>query len=163
MSTDPIKDALHLMPYGFYAVTSHAGDAYNAMVANWIMQVSFTPRLVAFGLAKKAHSHQLIAESGAFVINIFQKSNADAIKGYTKPHAKNPDKLADVAYTLSPMLGCPVLPGAAAYLECKLVQLVDVGGDHDVAVAEVVGAEVLQPGNSAETLTLPHLGWNYAG
>lgn len=163
MSADPIKEALHMLPYGFYAITSrHAGD-YNAMVGNWITQVSFTPRLVAFGIAQKAHSHDLIAEGEAFAINIFKKSQADAIKLYTKSRAKNPHKLADVAYTLTPQLGCPVLPGAAAYVECRLVRLVDVGGDHDIAVGEVVGAEVFDPGEAHETLTLPHVGWSYAG
>lgn len=163
MSTDPIKEALHLMPYGFYAVTSRADGDYNAMVANWIMQVSFTPRLLAFGLAKKAHSHQLIAQGGVFNINIFRQADEDAIKGYTKARAKNPDKLQGVAYALSPVTGCPILPDVAAYLECKVTQWVETGGDHDIVVAEMVGAEVLKPGEAADSLTLPGLGWSYAG
>ena len=50
MSDDSIKDALNLMPYGFYSITSRNGDDVNIMVANWVSQVSFEPRLVAIGL-----------------------------------------------------------------------------------------------------------------
>jgi flavin reductase (DIM6/NTAB) family NADH-FMN oxidoreductase RutF len=56
MSDDPIKDALHRMPYGFYSITSKNGDEVNAMVANWVMQSSFSPRMVTMALAKKAYS-----------------------------------------------------------------------------------------------------------
>ena len=41
MSDDLIKDALRMMPYGFYAVSSRSEDDENAMVANWVMQTSF--------------------------------------------------------------------------------------------------------------------------
>jgi hypothetical protein len=34
MSEDAVKDALRLMPYGFYSITSHNGDDLNAIVAN---------------------------------------------------------------------------------------------------------------------------------
>jgi len=53
---DHIKSVLRRMPYGFYAVTSKSDEDVNAMVANWISQVSFEPRLVALGL-KKTHLH----------------------------------------------------------------------------------------------------------
>jgi flavin reductase (DIM6/NTAB) family NADH-FMN oxidoreductase RutF len=47
MSDDKMKDALRMMPYGFYAITSKSGDDVNGMVANWVTQVSFEPRLLA--------------------------------------------------------------------------------------------------------------------
>ena len=50
MSADSIKDALRMMPYGFYSITSRHGDEVNAMVANWVTQVAFEPRMVAIGL-----------------------------------------------------------------------------------------------------------------
>lgn len=57
MSDDPNKDALNMMPYGFYSVTSRDGDEVNAMVANWITQASFEPRLIAMGLQKSAYTY----------------------------------------------------------------------------------------------------------
>jgi flavin reductase (DIM6/NTAB) family NADH-FMN oxidoreductase RutF len=56
-----------------------------------------------------------------------------------------------------------VLEGAAAVIECRVVHLLDTGGDHDLLVGEVVNALILKEGNADTTLTLPDLKWNYAG
>lgn len=163
MSTDPVKDALHRMPYGFYSITSRQGDEVNAMVANWVMQASFTPRLIAMGLQKKSHSHSIIAKGHVFAINIFNKEDQEAMMPFTKGHAKKPDKMEGAAYSPGTETGCPILEGAAAYVECTVLQMIDVGGDHDILIGEVVGGAVLKEGEVADTLTLPHVGWSYAG
>ena len=41
MDENAISNALNMIPYGFYAVTSRAGDDRNVMVLNWFSQVSF--------------------------------------------------------------------------------------------------------------------------
>lgn len=163
MSTDPIKAALNRLPYGFYSITSRNGDEVNAMVANWVMQASFTPRLVVMGLQKSAYSHEVIANGRVFAINIFNKGDEEAMMPYTKGRAKRPDKMENASYTPAPETGAPVLEGAAAYLECTVRDLIDIGGDHDLLVGEVVGAGILKPGEVTDTLTLPHVGWSYAG
>lgn len=84
MSDDPIKNALNRLPYGFYSITSKRGDEVNAMVANWVMQASFSPRLVAMGLAKKAYSYGVIEEGQVFAVNIFNKADQEAMMPYTK-------------------------------------------------------------------------------
>lgn len=164
MSEEKIKEALHMIPYGFYAVTTNdgAGDV-NIMVANWFSQVSFTPRLVALGLAKKAYSHGLVEKGKVFGVNIFRKEDDRLIKYFTKSRERNPDKVADADYTLSPEVSVPIVDGAAANLEVRVTEIVDVGGDHDVVIGEVVGAQVFKPGDCEDTLTLPHIGWSYAG
>ncbi len=163
MSNDPIKDALSRMSYGFYAITSRNGEDVNAMVANWVTQASFSPRLIAIGLQKKSYTHGVISEGGVFAVNIFNKGDQAAIMSFTKGRAKNPDKMKEVDYTPAPETGSPVLAGAAAYVECRLVELIDVGGDHDILVGEVVGGGILKPGDVSDTLTLPDIGWSYAG
>jgi flavin reductase (DIM6/NTAB) family NADH-FMN oxidoreductase RutF len=163
MSDDPVKDALRMMPYGFYAIGSRTDADENIMVANWISQVSFEPRLVSFGLQRTSHSHGLIVESRVFSINLFRKEDEEAIKPFSKGRRKKPDKLQGARYEPGPETGCPILEEAAAYLECRVVAVLDVGGDHDVVVAEVVGAGVRKPGTVDDTLSLPHLGWSYAG
>ena len=47
--------------------------------------------------------------------------------------------------------------------EFKVIQIVDIGGDHDIVVGEPVGAEVLKESEVEDILTLPHIGWSYAG
>ncbi len=163
MSDDPIKDALNRIPYGFYSLTSRHEDDVNAMVFNWFTQASFTPRLVAVGLAKNAYSYNLISESGVFAVNIFNQEDQEKLTRFSKGRAKRPDKMDDAQYELGPETGCPVLDGAAAYLECKVVSMVDSGGDHDLLIGEVINAGILKEGKVKDTLTLPHMGWSYAG
>ena len=163
MSDDKVKDALQMMPYGFYSITSCTSDDANAMVANWVMQASFTPRLIALGLQKTCYTHSLLEEGGSFAVNIFSQEDSEAIMPFTKGRSKNPDKMKDASYTQAPLTGCPVLDGAAAYVECRVVQIVDVGGDHDIVVGEVLGGDVIKELESTEVLTLPKLGWSYAG
>ncbi|UCG22773.1 MAG: flavin reductase family protein [Chloroflexota bacterium] len=163
MSNDSIKDVLKVMPYGFYAITSRFGDDMNVMVANWISQVSFDPRLVAIGLQKTSYTHRLIEKGGVFAINIFRTEDQEAMMPFTKGRSKDPDKMKDADYSISPEVGCPVLRDAAAYIEFRVSHVVDIGGDHDIVVGAPVGAEVLKPAEANEVLTLAHLGWSYAG
>jgi len=163
MSDDPIKDVLNRFPYGFYSITSRNGDDVNAMVANWVTQASFSPRLVAMALAKSAYSHGVIEAGRVFAVNLFNKADQEAIMPFTKGRAKRPQKMENAEYSAGPETGCPILAGAAAYLECKVVQMIDVGGDHVLLVGQVVNGAVLKPGEVDDTLTLPHLGWSYAG
>ena len=163
MTADPIKEALHRLPYGFYSITSRRGDEVNAMVGNWLTQVSFEPRLVMFALSKIAYTHEVVAAGGVFAVNIFNKEDDGVVRQLTKARAKKPDKMDGVAWTPGPTTGCPVLEGAAAVIECRVTHLIDTGGDHDLLVGEVINALILKEGDVNTTLTLPYLKWNYAG
>lgn len=163
MTMDPIKEALHRMPYGFYSIASRNGDEVNAMVGNWLTQCSFEPRTMMFALAKSAYTHEVGGVGGVFAINIFNKEDSEHIKHFTKSRAKKPDKMETATWIPGPATGCPMLEGAAAAIECRVIQMIDVGGDHDLLVGEVVNAVILKPGDVNTSLTLPYLGWNYAG
>ena len=163
MSDDAIKDALRMMPYGFYAFTTVSGDDCNAMVVNWVSQMSYSPRLLAVGIQKTCHSHGLVSDGGVFGLNLFLQADSDAIMGLTKGRAKNPDKMNEAQFSAAPQTGVPVLEGAAAYIECKVTQIVDVGGDHDIVVGEAINAAVLKEGAPPDVLSLTQLGWSYAG
>jgi len=163
MSDDKIKDALRMMPYGFYAFTTKNGDEVNAMVVNWVSQMSYEPRLVAVGIAKSAYSHGLVKEGEVFGLNLFLAEDKEAIMGVTKGREKNPDKMEENDYTTAPETGVPVLEGSAAYIECKVTQIIDVGGDHDIVVGEAINADVMKEAEASEVLSLPKIGWSYAG
>jgi flavin reductase (DIM6/NTAB) family NADH-FMN oxidoreductase RutF len=163
MSDNSIKDALRMMPYGFYSITSRHGDEVNVMVANWVCQVSFEPRRVALALQKTSYTHGLVEQGRVFAVNIFLKEDQEIIMPFCKSRAKFANKMEEATFSPAPETGCPILDGAAAYVEFKVVQIVDIGGDHDLVIGEPVGAEVLKEAEAGDVLTLPHLGWSYAG
>lgn len=163
MSGNNISDALKLIPYGFYALTSRDGDDMNVMVLNWFSQVSFEPQHVVVGLQNTAYSMKLVKASKKFALNIFHKEDADEIKPFTKSREKNPDKFNAARTTPGPVTGVPVLDAAAAYLECEVVEIIDTGSGHSVVLARVVGGDVRKEFSPDQTLSLPFLGWSYAG
>jgi len=163
MEESNARKALRMMPYGFYSITSCNEDESNAMVANWVSQVSFEPRLIAVGLQKTSHTHGVIEKGQVFAVNMFRAEDSETIMPYTKGRSKNPDKMKDAKYSQAPKTGCPVLEGAAAYVECRVVDIIDVGGDHDILVGEVVGGDVMKEAEAGDLLILPQLGWTYAG
>ena len=163
MSDDKIKDALRMMPYGFYAFTTKSGDAVNAMVVNWVSQMSYAPRLLAVGIQKTCYSRGLLEVGGGFGLNLFLQADSDAIMGVTSGRAKKPEKMENADYSPAPKTGVPVLAGAAAYIECKVTNIVDVGGDHDIVVGEAINAEVMKEASPPDVLSLTQLGWSYAG
>jgi flavin reductase (DIM6/NTAB) family NADH-FMN oxidoreductase RutF len=71
--------------------------------------------------------------------------------------------MTGAAYTTGPETGCPILEGAAAYLESKVVQIIDIGGDHDVVIGEPLGAGIIKAGQVSDSLSLVNLGWSYSG
>ncbi|HZD10387.1 MAG TPA: flavin reductase family protein, partial [Candidatus Binatia bacterium] len=152
MSDDKVKDALQLMHYGFYSITSCTSDDANIMVANWVMQASFEPRLIALALQKTSYTHGLIENGGSFAVNIFKQEDSEAIMSFTKGRSKNPDKMQEANYNQAPVTGCPVLDGATAYVECNVVKIVETGGDHDLVIGEVVGGDVLQEADTSDIL-----------
>lgn len=163
MSDESIKQALKMLPYGFYSITSRSGNEVNAMVANWVTQASFEPRLFIMGLQKKSYSYGLIKDGGVFALNIFKKEDEEAIMPFTKSRAKNPEKMKGAKYVEGPSTGCPILEGAAAYIEFKVVKMIDIGADHDILVGDPVGADIMKPAEPSDVLSLPHIGWSYAG
>lgn len=163
MARDEVKEVLQMMPYGFYGITSATDDDMNAMVANWVTQTSFQPRLVVLGLQKSSYTHGLVQKGNAFAINIFHERDKELLTPFLKGRAKNPDKMREAEYRRAPLTGCPVLEGAAAYIECRVLRTIDIGGDHDIVVGEAIGGEVMKPGSVSDTLMLTDLGWSYAG
>ncbi len=163
MSDDSISNALKMMPYGFYAFTTKSDDDANIMVVNWVSQVSFSPRLLAVGIQNYCHSYGVVKAGGVFGLNIFLQADEEALKPALGGRAKKPDKMKEADTVPAPVTGVPVMAGAAAFIECKVRQIVDIGGDHDIVVGEAINAEIVKEAAPPDVLSLTQMGWSYAG
>jgi len=163
MTAEDISQVLNMIPYGFYSVTSRDGDDRNVMVLNWLTQVSFEPQHLVIGLQNSSYTMGLVQTSRKFVVNLFRKEDANVIKAFSKSRKKDPDKFNKANYTDGPATGVPVLDEAAAYLECEVEEIHDTGAGHSAVIARVIGGEVRKESEAADMLTLPFIGWSYAG
>lgn len=172
IEVDPVAEALESMPYGLYIIGSHGADNINGMMADWVMQVSFSPRLVVVSLERNSTTLRNLRDSGHYTVNVLsaeqrvlavkfcQPRQASKIEGRSeRASAVVYDKLSDVPYRMGELSDCPILDEGLAYLECEVDQLVDAG-DHTLAVGKVINGAVLREG---EPLTQRILGWSYAG
>ena len=74
-------------------------------------------------------------------------------------HAKVGDKLQDGQHHPGAATGSPVLNDAIGYLECRITGWIQ-GGDHEVALGEIVAAEIT---HDAALMTTVSSGMSYAG
>jgi flavin reductase (DIM6/NTAB) family NADH-FMN oxidoreductase RutF len=168
-----LANVMEEMPYGLYIVCSHAADGEpNGMMADWVMQVAFRPRLIAVSCENDAHTLQNIRDTGTFTVNLlglthegmhlakhFGQPYVDAkVAGRSTAGPRVHRKLEGIAYTLSPT-GSPILRDGIAWFECRAEQYVPVG-DHTLVISLVTAGQVLR---QEEPLTSEYTGWPYSG
>lgn len=167
-----VARTMHELPYGVYAVgTVRDGDP-NVMVADWVMQVSFRPRLVAVAFEQDATSLANVRASRVFTVNVLpQAGGMDMASAFLQPKdaskiggrspeaaARRHDKLAGVAHHTTPD-GCPILDEGLAWVSCRAEEFLAVG-DHVLVTGVVEDGGILGEG---EPLTSTYTGWTYGG
>jgi flavin reductase (DIM6/NTAB) family NADH-FMN oxidoreductase RutF len=170
---DPIVEALESMPYGLYIIGSRGSDNINGMMADWVMQVSFEPRLVAVSLERNSTTLRNLRETGFFTVNMLGSEQRSLAVKFCQPREASKiqgrseeashviyDKMAGVPYQMGALSDCPILDEGIAYVECEVHEILDVG-DHALAVGRVLHGAILREGS--EPLTNRILGWSYAG
>ncbi|MFN0070972.1 MAG: flavin reductase family protein [Chloroflexota bacterium] len=162
MDPNAKKTALRMIPYGLYVLTAEGKDgAVAAATVNWVTQASFDPPLVAVGIKKDSGAHSLVKDAGNFALNVLGKGQNGLAFTFFKPAERDGNSISGEAFHAG-STGAPILESTPAFIECKLVQTVEIG-DHSIFVGEVVDAGVSkQPEGRADdaTLWLKELGEN---
>ena len=153
------KSVLRLFTYGLYAVGARHGDETSGMTANWVVQSSFEPPLLALAVEADSHTCQVIQASGAFAVSVYDGGQRELAGQLGRTYAKHPEKLDDLMWKPGPATGSPVLVEALGWVECR-VQSSAPSGDHILFVAEVVEAGHNREGTP---LTLKEAGFKYSG
>lgn len=166
-----IQDAMHELPYGIYVIGSTRGDRPNAMIADWVMQVSFSPRLVAVAFERDSTNLANIRANNALTINLLDDDSMELARAFVQPTsgakvqgrsdeaaAVEHDKLAGIEYRREER-GCPILDDALVWIAGEAEQFIDAG-DHVIVVARVLDAAVE---GSSDPLTSVITGWTYSG
>lgn len=165
---------MHEMPYGLYIVGSKEPEGkVNGMMADWVMQVSFDPRLVAVSFENNSHTLANLRERPHFSVNLLAQDveSMELARAFAQPYSgakvsgrkgeeatKVHYKLDSLAYRLTDR-GCPVLDAAMAWMECEAGQFLAIG-DHTLVVGRVLDGRVER---EAEPLTSTFTGWTYSG
>ena len=114
-------------------ITTHdaAGRLYG-LTGNSFSSVSLDPPLVLWSLARSAPSLPAFREATHFGVSVLGREHRDLAARFARPY---PDKFAGVPYWLGEY-GVPLLEGAAAHFECRIVDRY-YGGDHEIYLGRV--------------------------
>lgn len=158
MNAEAKTKVLEAFPYGLYAIGVREGGERNAFTANWVMQCSFDPPLVAVAVENDGKSIGMMRSSKVFSVNVFDASQRREAGRLARPAAKAPDKLSEVR-CVDGVTGAPLLEDSLGYVECRIVSECPAG-DHTLFIGEVVEAGVFHEGKALE---IHEAGYSYAG
>ncbi len=136
-------NALFKVSYGLYIVTAGNSESANGFISNTVFQVTAEPPRFAACCNKNNYTSEFIEQHGYFTCSVLsQNTSSDIFGHFGYKTGRNFNKMEgmQLKYGLS---GTPVvLNDAIAFLECKVINKVDVG-THWIFIAELIDAEVL--------------------
>jgi len=125
---------------GISLVTSFGPHGQNIMAAEWTMQISYTPMLIAIFVHEGNPTFENIKKTKEFGINVASEDQTMSVNiagGYSRTEI-NKLKIKDAFYTLpSRKISVPMIAGCTINAECKLVTMRKIG-DHVMIVGKVV-------------------------
>jgi flavin reductase (DIM6/NTAB) family NADH-FMN oxidoreductase RutF len=176
MYADETERVMHEMPYGLYIVGSREaqdGAKVNGMMADWVMQVSFAPRLVAVSFENNSHTLGNVKAHRHFTVNLLAQDepSMELARAFAQPFSgakvegRTTAEAAKVHYKLDGQQyrltdhGCPVLEAAMGWFECEAQDFLAIG-DHTLVIGRVLDGAVER---EAEPMTSTFTGWTYSG
>jgi flavin reductase (DIM6/NTAB) family NADH-FMN oxidoreductase RutF len=118
-------------------------DTANIITLAWITPISHDPPLLLLGITPRRYSHELIAGSKEFVVNIPTMEIAKETLFCGRRTGRKHDKFKETGLTPLPAktIRPPIIKECIAHLECKLHQQIRMG-DRTLFIGEVLTAYV---------------------
>jgi flavin reductase (DIM6/NTAB) family NADH-FMN oxidoreductase RutF len=134
-----LRDLMARFATGVSVVAARHGPLLAGMTANAIASISIDPPLMMASVARKAETHGAIIGSHAFAISVLASDQRGLAECFAQPTtAVKLTRFCDAAWHEAES-GSPILEGALAYFDCRLVNRFD-GGDHTLFLGEIVAA-----------------------
>ena len=143
MSKLNFKPGTMLNPVPAVMVSCGTEEEHNIITVAWTGIVNSEPPMTYVSVRKQRYSHDMIAKTGEFVINMTTEKLAFATDYCGVRSGRDVDKFKE--QNLTPVKGekvdCPVIKESPVNLECKVVEVHEYGS-HDMFVAEIVNVQV---------------------
>lgn len=143
--------ALFSISYGLYIVCSGDNRKGNGFISNTVFQVTSKPAKFTICCNKNNLTADFIKRTGVFSVSVLEQDASSEIIGkFGYKSGNDVDKLAGTAVKYGET-GVPiVLSDSLAYLECTVVDTIDVG-THWMFIGELVDAGILDDGKQPLT------------
>ncbi len=128
---------LYPLPVVLVTVADSRGRQ-NILTVAWAGTVCSEPPMLSISVRPERYSHQMIEETGEFVVNLTTRELAFATDYCGVKSGRDTDKVKDMGLTLlkGEKVGAPVLKESPVNIECRVRETLRLGS-HDMYVAEV--------------------------
>ena len=124
---------------GVSVVAARHGPLLAGMTANAIASVSIDPPLMVASISRKSETHGAIHTSHSFAVSVLSSAQRELADCFAQPTtAAKLQRFCDAPWH-DAETGSPILDGAMAFFDCRLVAH-HPGGDHTLFVGEIVAA-----------------------
>jgi flavin reductase (DIM6/NTAB) family NADH-FMN oxidoreductase RutF len=134
----PVEKAEFRRALGHFAasvtvVTSKlADDQLGGITVTAFSSLSLDPPLVLVCIDKRARMHDRLQKGGNFAVNMLAEDQEVVSRRFASSEA---DPFRETGYSPG-ATGAPLIHGAIAAVECRIVELLP-GGDHTIVIGEV--------------------------
>lgn len=139
MAKIKLKPAAMLNPVPAVMVSCGSGDKTNIITIAWTGIVNSNPPMAYISVRKSRYSHELIRESGEFVINLTTEAMAKATDFCGVKSGKNIDKWKATGLTAqqAEFVRCPMIGESPVNLECRVAEI-RAYPSHDMFIGEIL-------------------------
>ncbi|HEX8682173.1 MAG TPA: flavin reductase family protein [Ardenticatenaceae bacterium] len=134
------KVAMSQFATGVTVLTTRHEGQNAGITANAFCSVSLDPPLVLVCVDRRLSTHDAIAQSGIFAINILSLLQMEWGDRFAGRYPAILDRFDGIEFTTA-VTGSPILPGCLSWVDCTLRHAYE-GGDHTIFVGEVVAVDV---------------------
>ncbi len=140
VSKEDFRAALGRFVSGVTVITTLANDNQPAgITVSAFASVSLEPLLVLACIDRRASVHEYLYEGKHFAVNILAEDQEHLSRRFA---SKDQERFNGTGYSEG-ATGAPLLDGALAYLECRVVHAYP-GGDHTIIVGEVESVRIAE-------------------
>ena len=144
MSKENWKPGNMLYPLPVVMIScAEKGSRPNIITVAWAGTICSDPVMVSISVRKERYSHDIIANTGEFVINLVTEDLCYATDYCGVKSGRDVDKFAEMNLTPVEIDGvsAPAIKESPLSLACKVKEIKELGS-HDMFIAEVVGVMV---------------------
>jgi len=147
-------EALFRISYGLYIVSSGDKNRGNGFISNTVFQVTSEPPKFAICCNKNNYTAEFIQRTSTFSVSVLHTAASPDLFGrFGYKSGKDFDKLEGINVRFGEDTGVPiVLNDCIAFLECRVVQTVDVG-THFLFIGELLHSAILDDSKEPITYT----------
>src|SRR5579884_2189445 len=153
------KTTLRLLTNGVYIITARSNSEFGGATVTWVSQASFHPPLLMAAIRPDSNVYRCLLESRLAAIHVLSADQQEIAQRFFTPTVVCDGTMNGEPFSEGKTL-LPILQNAPAYVECRVLRIVDDVGDHAVVLVEVLEAECRR---AVTPMRIDESPWRYGG